>query len=281
MKNIKSRYTQIDIFSLCLKFMTTKIGNKIVYYRSDTKNLQNIEAFIDSGIFQNLITHIDEEVIFVLGWDGTMLWAIDEFVDKNIPFYGINLWNKWFLLNDKSLISNAYTKKEYPLFEWVLKYKWKEKKILACNEFDVRTENGRVIDLSIQLDTSLQMDFSWDGIIVSTPLWSSGYNSSLWWPILPHESNLWVISAKAPWKPKDFPHLIYNLEKTVIISRNSYNWSIWIYRDGRHIDSIDKQEDFSLTIRKREQWFTLIISNAYVETWGQKIYTEQWFKDLV
>jgi NAD kinase len=281
LKNTKSRYTQIDIFSLCLNFMTIKIGNKIVYYRSDTKNLQNIESFIDSDTFQNLVKSIDEEVIFVLGWDGTMLWAIDEFADKNIPFYGINLWNKWFLLNDKSLISNMYIKKEYPLLEWTLKYKWKERKVLACNEFDIRTENGRVIDVSIQLDNSLEINFSWDGIVVSTPLWSSGYNSSLWWPILPHESNLWIISPKAPWKPKDFPHFLYSLDKKIVISRKSFVWPIWIYRDGRYIESIDKQEDFSLALQKKEKWFTLIISDTYKETWINKIYIEQGFRNLI
>jgi NAD+ kinase len=261
--------------------MITKIRNKIVYYRPDTKNLQNIEIFIGSKIFQTLITNIDEEVIFVLGWDGTMLWAIDELADKNIPFYGINLWNKWFLLNDKNLLSPVYFKKEYPLFEWILLYKWQEKRTIGCNEFDIRTDNGRVIDLKIQLHSSLEINFSWDWIIISTPLGSSGYNSSLWWPLLPHESNLWVISAKAPWKPKNFPHIIYSLDKILSFSRNSYNWPISIYRDWRHLESIEKYEDFSFSIQKKQLWFSLLISEEYIHAWEQKIHREQWWNEIV
>ncbi len=258
--------------------MIQKIWNISLYYRTDTKNTKKVEDFIESSAFQKFLQQLHSEMIIVLWGDGTMLWAIDELGDKNIPFYGINLWNKWFLLNDEKFLSPKYKEKKYPLFEWILTHKWQTKTSFAFNEFDIRTANGRVIDLDIQLWSDLHFHLSWDGVIISTPLWSTGYNSSLGWPILPHHSNMWIITPKAPWKPKHQLPIIFPLEKEVTLQRVRHMWPIEIYRDGRHFWYIEKEEIFSFTFRKREKDITLLISEDYVDIWENKIYLEQGFQ---
>lgn len=206
-----------------------------------------------------------------------MLWAIDELISKNLPFYGINMWNKWFLLNDKEFLSPKYREKKYPLFEWIFSYKWQTKTSFAFNEFDIRSANGRVIDLEIKLWENLHSQLSWDGVVISTPLGSTGYNNSLGWPILPHESALWVITPKAPWKPKHQAPIIFPMEKEIILQRVTHSWPIEIYRDGRHFWYVEKEENFMFRFKKREKDVTLLISEKYAHIWESKTYLEQGF----
>lgn len=206
-----------------------------------------------------------------------MLWAIDELASKGLPFYGINLGNKGFLLNDKDYLSEEFIEKKYPLLEWILEYKWQKKSLFACNEFDIRTENGRIISLEIALESGLTLDVYWDGIVISTPLWSTWYNASLGWPILPHSCDLWIMSVKAPLQPKKLSPLLYSLSEKIYIKKIDHNWPIGIYRDGREVFNIEKSQDFSLTIGKKMEGVTLLVSRKYEKVWEEKIYKEQGF----
>ena len=66
---------------------------------------QNLNDFLNSDLLKELINNFKEKIIVVLGWDGTMLRAIKENYDKNMPFLWINFWHKWFLLNSKDSIN--------------------------------------------------------------------------------------------------------------------------------------------------------------------------------
>ena len=165
---------------------------------------QNLNDFLNSDLLKELINNFKEKIIVVLGWDGTMLRAIKENFDKNMPFLWINFWHKWFLLNSKDSINpnTDFVERKYPLLEIELKTNWKTKKSVAINEIDIRSGNWKMISLDISLTKKQSINIEWDGILISTPAWSTGYNSSLGWPIIPHTLNAFVLTPKAPWKPK-------------------------------------------------------------------------------
>lgn len=256
--------------------MIQSLWNKILYYRQDTKNTPFIEAFIASWNFQSLLQNISQPVIFVLGGDGTMLAAINELQDKWLPFYGINLWNKWFLLNNKEFLDFQCVERKYPLLCGNIKIENESQTIFACNEIDIRTGNGRIIDLEIWID-NLLVNFSGDGIIVSTPMGSSWYNQSLGWPLLPHQSNLWIICPKAPLTPKYFSPVIFPLEKTISMTRNSFLCPIEIFKDGKFVTKISKETSLTLHISKGKD-ISLLVAQSQVENWEKRIYQEQWFQ---
>ena len=173
---------------------------------------------------------IDKDIIVVLWWDWTMLEAIANYIWEDKIFLWLNFWNKWFLMNDLSILEKDLDLKklEYPLLEcsvW-----WQEK--VALNEIDISSCFWRMVDLNISLNQNYSIDLVWDWLIISTPIWSSWYNLSLWWPIIPHDLKSFIITPKAPWKPtKQSPIMLDDSEELYIKSNNDFS-SVDIYIDG-------------------------------------------------
>ena len=83
------------------------------------------------------------------------------------------------------------------------------------NEIDIRSGNGKMISLDVSLSHKHAMSIEGDGIIISTPAGSTGYNSSLGGPIIPHTLNAFVITPKAPWKPRRQTPILINDAETI------------------------------------------------------------------
>jgi len=237
---------------------------------------QNLNDFLNSDLLKELINNFKEKIIVVLGWDGTMLRAIKENYDKNMPFLWINFWHKWFLLNSKDSINpnTDFVERKYPLLEIELETNWKTKKAIAVNEIDIRSGNWKMISLDISLTKKQSINIEWDWILISTPAWSTGYNSSLGWPIIPHTLNAFVLTPKAPWKPKlQAPILIKDDE--IIEIKNVWRQNI----SEIYYDSVEllKANEFNLKIQKYKNKIRLIIAKNYIDIWDNKVLSEQGF----
>lgn len=237
---------------------------------------QNLNDFLNSDLLKELINNFKEKIIVVLGWDGTMLRAIKENYDKNMPFLWINFWHKWFLLNSKDSINpnTDFVERKYPLLEIELETNWTTKKAIAVNEIDIRSGNWKMISLDISLTKKQSINIEWDWILISTPAWSTGYNSSLGWPIIPHTLNAFVLTPKAPWKPKlQAPILIKDDE--IIEIKNVWRQNI----AEIYFDSVEllKANEFNLKIQKYKNKIRLIIAKNYIDIWDNKVLSEQGF----
>lgn len=150
----------------------------------------------------------DLECLIGIGGDGTILDSVTMVKDSNIPILGINfgrlgflasiskdeissavdaLVNRSFVIDKRSLI---HVDANQPLFGNVP---------FALNEFAI---HKRDISPMIKIHTYLNGEFLntyWaDGLIVSTPTGSTGYNMSCNGPILFPESSSFVITPVAP-----------------------------------------------------------------------------------
>ncbi len=153
---------------------------------------------------------LDESIdcIISLGGDGTMLDAVTLIKEKNIPVLGINfgrlgflasisrdelkvavdaLVNHTFIIDKRTLI---HLDSNIPLFEDAP---------FALNEFTI---HKRDISPMIKIHTYMNGEFIntyWaDGLIVSTPTGSTGYNLSCNGPIVFPDSSSLVITPIAP-----------------------------------------------------------------------------------
>jgi len=150
----------------------------------------------------------DLECLIGIGGDGTILDSVTMVKDSNIPILGINfgrlgflasiskdeidsavdaLVNRSFVVDKRSLI---HVDANLPLFG---------NAPFALNEFAI---HKRDISPMIKIHTYLNGEFLntyWaDGLIVSTPTGSTGYNMSCNGPILFPESSSFVITPVAP-----------------------------------------------------------------------------------
>lgn len=167
-------------------------------------NDRNISCFVadtkqdDFGnyVFTNIPT--GTRLLIALGGDGTMLSAAKNAMQSDIPFFGFNTGTLGFLSENKaSNINDVLTdlmKKKCHIEERMMVKVYKDGKFLdaALNDIVVAREGfSRIVSMETIIDGSILNKYKGDGLIVSTPTGSTGYNLSLGGPIVsPKASNL-------------------------------------------------------------------------------------------
>lgn len=155
---------------------------------------------------------LDETTHFFvsIGGDGTMLRAANFVKNKNIPLIGVNAGRLGFLANVQEnaiefliplLFSNQYTLSRRTLLQLnkpsVEHTNFKVN--FALNEITVARKNTTsMITVDTYIDDEFLATYWADGLIISTPTGSTGYNLSCGGPIIAPSSNCLAITPIAP-----------------------------------------------------------------------------------
>ena len=154
----------------------------------------------------------EADTIVVLGGDGTMLRALHAFADYQPPIFGMNLGTLGFLLNkhnkdalDKR-IKDAKRFTIHPLSMTAIDKDGKKHKEIAFNEVSLlrETHNSAKIKVSVNDEVRIK-ELVCDGVMVSTPVGSTAYNSSAGGPILPLEANIVTMTPISAFRPRRWP----------------------------------------------------------------------------
>lgn len=164
---------------------------------------EKLKPFYNSADLSN-----DIDILISLGGDGTMLDAVTLVKQKNIPILGINFGRLGFLAsisrNELSLAVDALINRTFLIEKRTLIHLDSNEGLFgdipfALNEFAI---HKRDISPMVKIHTYLNGEFLntyWaDGLIVSTPTGSTGYNMSCNGPIVFPESSSFVITPVAP-----------------------------------------------------------------------------------
>lgn len=163
----------------------------------------------------------EADAIVVLGGDGTLLRALHALADNKAPLYGMNLGTLGFLLNAYSRhrleqrIENANRFKIRPLRMEAKDRAGKVHKEIAFNEVAIlrETHNSAKIKIDIN-DVTRISELICDGILVSTAVGSTAYNSSAGGPIIPLDSNVLPVTPISPFRPRRWPGaLVHSRDK--------------------------------------------------------------------
>ena len=147
----------------------------------------------------------DVDCMLVLGGDGTMLQASSGIAGKNIPMIGVNLGTLGYLAEMEldnleealeQLICNEYALGERIMLQGRIERKdCVEELSPALNDITIsRCGPLRIVPLKIFVNGQFLCKWKADGIIVSTPTGSTGYNMSAGGPIVEPEAKLIVIT---------------------------------------------------------------------------------------
>lgn len=150
----------------------------------------------------------DIDFLISIGGDGTMLDTVTLVKDKQIPIVGINFGRLGFLASISkeelssavdSLINGTYVIDKRTLIHLDSSEPLFRDAPFALNEFAI---HKRDVSPMVKIHTYLNGEFLntyWaDGLIVSTPTGSTGYNMSCNGPIIFPESSSFVITPVAP-----------------------------------------------------------------------------------
>lgn len=151
----------------------------------------------------------DVECVLVLGGDGTLIQGARDIVHRNIPILGFNLGTLGFLTEIEQ--ENMYTALDKLMNdEFVLESRMMLKGTMYHNNKAVFSDialNDIVLNRSgalriVNYDIYVNGDFLYscpaDGIIISTPTGSTGYNLSAGGPIVSPSSSMILLTPICP-----------------------------------------------------------------------------------
>ena len=154
----------------------------------------------------------EADTIVVLGGDGTMLRALHSFADYQAPLYGMNLGTLGFLLNKhqkdnlEERIEKAKRFTIRPLIMEAIDREGKKYKELAFNEVSLLRETHNSAKIKVHVNDEIRLtELVCDGVMVSTPVGSTAYNSSAGGAILPLEANIIAMTPISAFRPRRWP----------------------------------------------------------------------------
>lgn len=151
----------------------------------------------------------DVDCVLVLGGDGTVLQASRDLVKRNIPLFGINIGTLGYLAEIgkedveqalEKLAADEYLLEKRMMLEGNVFYGGEPVlSNVALNDIVIsRSGKLRVMDYHIFVNGRFLNAYSADGIIISTPTGSTGYNLSAGGPIVSPSASMILITPIAP-----------------------------------------------------------------------------------
>jgi len=205
---------------------------------------------------QLALKEYEPELIITLGGDGTILSAVTMIRELEIPILGINLGRLGFLASIEQqrieeaidlYIGNKYSISKRAMIELVTEPSTFGDDNYALNDFTIlKRDNSSMIVLHTYVDGEFLNSYWADGLIVSTPTGSTGYNLSCGGPIMFPASDNFILTPVAPHNLNVRPVVLSSAhELTFKIEGRSQNYLCTL--DSRHTTITS---DYELKLKK-------------------------------
>lgn len=188
---------QFYIITNQVKDKEFKVTNQIEQYLRD----RGKNCIVNNNVSGNEIDRFEPDCVLVVGGDGTMIRAARQLRKYDVPMLGVNMGTVGYLTEVDPgnlyeeldlLLEENYVVEKRMMLESVFSSGKKES---ALNDI-VLTRAGSlcVICFNIYVNGELLNTYSADGIIVSTPTGSTGYNLSAGGPIVEPTARMIVLT---------------------------------------------------------------------------------------
>lgn len=149
------------------------------------------------------------ECAIVLGGDGTIIQAANDLVNRKMPILGINLGTLGFLAEIEKqhtfqaldcLVQDNYEVELRQMLEGTIRNEEGETYCgLALNDIVItRSGFSRIITLEVFVNGEQVSKYRGDGVIISTPTGSTGYNLSAGGPVIKPDTQATIITPICP-----------------------------------------------------------------------------------
>jgi NAD+ kinase len=241
------------------------------------------ELFQQATVFSSA-DDLDDSIdcMISLGGDGTMLDVVTFVRDTNIPILGINFGRLGFLASlgkedvnsaVDALLNGTYVIDKRSLIHLDANIPLFGEAPFALNEFAIhKRDTSPMIKIHTYLNGEFLNTYWADGLIVSTPTGSTGYNMSCNGPIVFPESSSFVITPVAPHNLNVRPIVVHdsNIISFEVEGRTEeFICALDSRREivPKHVQLAVKQEKFNINlVRLNENSFLSTLRSKL--TWG-------------
>lgn len=274
-----------------------EITNYIVdFFRKNGKKcsyqcLEDMESELATDNQNPLRIEAETECIIVIGGDGTLLQAARDTLYLDIPLIGINYGTLGFLAEvEKSNLDealDALMNKELEIENRMMlvgkvpnkecaesknTYEFKDH---ALNDI-VLTRQGslRILNLDIYVNGQYLNHYSADGVIISTPTGSTGYNMSAGGPIVEPKAELLVVTPICPHTLNTRSIVLSDkdrIEVRIPIGKNGLPQEVEVNFDGNCKTSLSTGESIFITKSKKTTKFVRINQVSFLEVLHKKM----------
>lgn len=164
----------------------------------------------------------EADLIVALGGDGFMLRTLHEFLNRNIPIFGMNRGTVGFLMNEyreEDLLDRLHRAQPIrlrPLCMEAVDVRGTTHRACAFNEVSLLRETRQAANIRILVDGVVRMEeLVCDGALVATPAGSTAYNNALHGTILPLGAQLVVLTPISAFRPRRWRGALLPREATV------------------------------------------------------------------
>lgn len=237
-----------------------KKGVKPVFFESDRESLcEKLGSEFENACYLPEPDAEQIDMLFVFGGDGTVLRALDLYVEKDIPILGVNLGRLGFLLETQTQelpeALEALIKGEYSIERRMMLHvegicEGKPIHAYATNEVSIsRGLSQRMIALDAQVGGTLVDHYIADGVVLASPTGSTAYSLSAGGPIVSPDVPCFVLNPICPHSLQSRPIVLSAAERvTLALNMKEMREGIQLSIDGQAVSGMRNGE--SITVKR-------------------------------
>lgn len=171
------------------------------------------------------------EALVTLGGDGTLLRAVRELGDLDLPILGVNMGKLGFLTSVSEddltqalqcLATDTYCLNPCALAEvGVWRGDLEVGRYRAMNDVVVGSESFRIVSLDLHVGNDRVTSYACDALIISTPAGSTGHSLSAGGPVLTWDTEAFVVSLICPHTLSSRPLVVPDRHRLMVTARES------------------------------------------------------------
>ena len=279
---IIANITKENVFGVVSSFIKELKRNNLEYLL--TKTLQEDKDKLKIELDEDFLSDDKEiyeksDLIISIGGDGTMLTTAYHALSFDKPVLGLNLGKLGFLaevdISQMDIIIKDIKEGNYQIQERMVLTAdcdtYPGEKLIAIN--DIVIDKGgwpKMIEITAQVDGEYVSTFSADGVIIATPIGSTGYSLSTGGPVVSPSAGAITLSPISPHSLTVRP-LVLSSEQEIVIKADSPHDEIQISCDGQRVYHIPPP--LEIKIVKSEKPLKLIHTSVttYFETLRNKL----------
>lgn len=200
------------------------------------------------------LPNIEQDLIIVIGGDGSLMSLLRVLGHPPVPIYGVNFGRVGFLMNPRqepaalvdTLLGGAFVEQQLP----VLSASWTNSggesgNAAGINDVVLERDSGQTVHLGLYIDDVLLNAYSGDGLVISTPAGSTAYSLAAGGPVVHPDVDGIVVTPLNAHRPVQFHSLQFPLivplgAKIRVVGEGCDKRPIRVVVDGESFSGIEE-----------------------------------------